>query len=120
MYKAYVYGGFYFCFTVFQSSAFACILYIVALQYDELNLTIGTCMAYLLYMRKIVDTFGEMMNASQQIARVKGASFKIAELLIREIAVKHPEPKDALKKENPEGAIKLENVKFHYPSKKDV
>lgn len=65
VYKAKIYGGFYFCTTVFQSSAFACMLYIVSRQYEKQGLTIGTSMAYLLYMKKIVDVFGEMMNGSQ-------------------------------------------------------
>jgi ABC-type multidrug transport system fused ATPase/permease subunit len=84
LYKAKVYGGFYVCITVLQSSAFCMILYIISLQYDKHNLTVGTCIAYLLYMKKIVDTFSEMLNASQQVARVKGASMAIAELLVRE------------------------------------
>jgi len=63
MRKAIVYGGFYFTMTVFQSSAFACLLWIVSLNYYNEGLTVGTSMAYLLMMRKIVDTFSEMMNA---------------------------------------------------------
>lgn len=117
-YKAKVYGGFYFTFTVFQSSAFACILYIVSESFDSQNLTIGTCMAYLLYMRKIVDNFGEMSNAVQAIAKVQGASYKVAELII-----KAPEVIIAVngkKEETAGGSIDLKNVKFVYPTKKDV
>lgn len=75
-------------------------------------------MAYLLYMRKIVDTFGEMMNAVQQIARVRGASYSIAELLIRKTSV--PMPVKGAKSETPKGDIRMDEVMFHYPSKTDV
>lgn len=63
IYKAYVFGGFYFTFTLFQNFAFCGLLFVVSRTYSEMGLTLGTVMAYLLYMRKIVDAFGEMMNA---------------------------------------------------------
>jgi ABC-type bacteriocin/lantibiotic exporter with double-glycine peptidase domain len=63
MYKAYVFGGFYFTFTLFQNFAFCGLLYVVSRTYGDMGLTLGTVMAYLLYMKKIVDAFGEMMNA---------------------------------------------------------
>jgi ABC-type bacteriocin/lantibiotic exporter with double-glycine peptidase domain len=69
-------------------------------------------------MKTIVDAFGEMMNAYQQVARVKGASYKIAELLIREVAVKMPENGQVV--ENPVGKLDLNNAQFHYPTKPDV
>lgn len=94
MSKAYVYGGFYFTFTVLQSSAFAMILFIVSRTFERENLDVGKAMAYLLYMRKIVDTFGEMMNAFTQIARVKGSSYSIMEILVTENKVKLLRGKD--------------------------
>lgn len=80
----------------------------------------GTAIAYLLYMKKIVDTFGEMLNASQQVARVSGAASKIAQLLARESKVAWP--KNGVKEEsgNFQGEIEFANVKFHYPTKPDV
>lgn len=116
--KAKVYGGFYFVITVFQSSAFACILYIVSQTFDQEGLTIGTCMAYLLYMRKIVDNFGEMSNAIQQIAKVSGASYKVAEMIVT--APQVVIAKNGKRDETPCGTMDLQNVKFYYPTKKDV
>jgi hypothetical protein len=55
--KARVYGTFYFTFTVFQQSAFACILAIVGASFENDSLTVGNTMAYLLYTRKIIDNF---------------------------------------------------------------
>lgn len=120
MEKAYVYGGFYFTFTVFQSSAFACIMYIVSVTFEQEKLDVGKAMAYLLYMRKIVDTFGEMMNAVQQIARVMGASKQIARLLVtpNKVVIKNA-PEGQVNK-MPEGHIEMTDVKFNYPTKKDV
>ncbi len=113
-----VWGGFMFTYKVFQQAAFACILFIVGQYYITEHISIGSTMAYLLYMQKIVDNFGEMSNQLQSIARVQGSSYKIAELIIK--------PPKVVMKENgirtieTEGVVKIEDAKFHYPSKKDV
>lgn len=60
--KSYVWGGFMFTYKVFQQAAFACILFIVGQYYITVHISIGSTMAYLLYMQKIVDNFGEMSN----------------------------------------------------------
>lgn len=52
------------------------------------------------------------------MARVKGASYKIAELLIREITVKIPEKGTVVAE--PKGKLDLVSAKFHYPTKPDV
>lgn len=83
-----------------------------------LNMSVGTTIAYLLFMKKIVDAFGELMNSQSQIARVRGSSYKIAELLQRETSVKMPT--QGWKDPNPKGSIELENVSFNYPSKPEV
>ena len=75
-------------------------------------------MAYLLYMQKIVDNFGEMSNQLQSIAKVQGSSYKIAELIIKPPKVVMKE--NGIRTIDSEGVISIENVKFNYPSKKDV
>jgi hypothetical protein len=50
---------------------------------DE-GLTVGNTMAYLLYMRKICDNFGEMSNAMIAMGKVKGASMKVAEMIVEQ------------------------------------
>ena len=75
-------------------------------------------MAYLLYMQKIVDNFGEMSNQLQSIAKVQGSSYKIAELIIKQPKVVMKE--NGIQTIETEGVINIEDVKFHYPSKKDV
>lgn len=60
--KSYVWGGFMFTYKVFQQAAFACILFIVGRYFITENISVGSTMAYLLYMQKIVDNFGEMSN----------------------------------------------------------
>lgn len=118
IYKANIFGSYLFCNVVFQSSAFTCLLWIVSLKFMVLNMSVGTTIAYLLFMKKIVDAFGELMNSQSQIARVRGSSYKIAELLQRETSVKMPT--QGWKDPNPKGSIELENVSFNYPSKPEV
>lgn len=55
--KSIVWGLFMFGMKVFQSSAFAAMLFIVGKYYISEGLTIGRTMAYLLYMQKIVQVF---------------------------------------------------------------
>lgn len=63
--------------------AFACILYIIGEKFKTTPvLNVGNTMSYLLYMRKIIDNFSEMSNAFISISKVKGASYKVAELII--------------------------------------
>lgn len=103
---------------VFQSSAFVAMLFIMGQYFVSENLTIGTTMAYLLYMQKIVGTFGEMSNHLLTVAKVQGASYKVAELII-----KKPEIVMAINGERPEtakGTVDLDKLQFAYPSKKDV
>lgn len=73
--KSRVWGGFMFTYKVFQQAAFACILFIVGQYFIKENISIGSTMAYLLYMQKIVDNFGEMSNQLQAIAKVQGSSY---------------------------------------------
>lgn len=116
--KARVYGAFYFSFTVLQQAAFACILYIIGVTYEDETLTVGNTMAYLLYMRKIVDNFSEMSNAFIAISKVKGASYKVAELIVSQPKVVFAT--NGKQEIGAEGTVDLKNVKFSYPTMPDV
>lgn len=117
--KARVYGMFYTSFTALQNSAFALILFIIGLTFEnEPNLTVGNTMAYLLYMRKIIDNFGEMSNAFIAISKVKGASYKVAELIIQQPKVVFAEP--GKRESSAEGVVDIKNVRFVYPTMPDV
>ena len=50
-------------------------------------MTIGGVMAFLLYMQSFGNAFFEMVNHSQAIAKVFGASYDIAELIIKKTKV---------------------------------
>jgi len=49
-----------------------------------------------------------------------GASFKIAELLLRESSVVIPPKGTGFKSDTPEGKIDIVDASFHYPTKPDV
>lgn len=59
-----------------------------------------------------------MSNQLQAIAKVQGASYKIAELIIKEPKVIMKV--DGIRTHETEGVVEIDQVKFSYPSKKDV
>jgi ABC-type multidrug transport system fused ATPase/permease subunit len=75
-------------------------------------------MAYLLYMQKITMTFGEMTGHLMTVSKVQGASYKVAELIVKETKLIMTE--NGIKDSTNEGRIDLKDVKFSYPSKPDV
>lgn len=116
--KARIYGIFYINYTVMQHSAFACILYIIGQTYMDEGLTVGNTMAYLLYMRKICDNFGEMSNAMIAMGKVKGASMKVAEMIVEQPKVVFSE--NGKQPTENEGEINCQNVRFAYPTMANV
>jgi len=52
------------------------------------------------------------------VSKVQGASYKVAELIIKKTTLEVKE--GGFKSETHEGRILMENVNFSYPTKKDV
>lgn len=65
-----------------------------------------------------------MMNEIQSVAKVKGASMKIAELIVQKPLVVIPKngkiASEETTTEGDEGNLVMTDLKFHYPSKEDV
>ena len=77
-------------------------------MYVQEGLTIGELTATLLYMKKITQNFGEITNGLQQIAKVYGASYQIAEMIVKEPKVVFK--KDGEKVSHSEGALLMDKV----------
>ena len=88
--------------------AFGGFLWIMASMYVQEGLTIGELTATLLYMKKITQNFGEITNGLQQIAKVYGASYQIAEMIVKEPKVVFK--KDGEKVSHSEGALLMDKV----------
>ena len=95
--------------------AFALILYIIGEKFKTTPvLTVGNTMSYLLYMRKIIDNFSEMSNAFISISKVKGASYKVAELIINQPKIIFAT--DGKRETGLEAQIDIKDCKFAYPT----
>jgi ATP-binding cassette, subfamily B, multidrug efflux pump len=85
--KGYYWGVFMFFLSILRSLAYIGVMYLSGLYYEDENMTIGSVMAYLLYMQSFGNAFSEMFNQAQAIAKVVGASYEIADLIIKKTAV---------------------------------
>lgn len=84
-------------------------------------MTTGGVTAFLFYMVMLVGNFGILAGVFGNIAKVLGASDKIVVLMMREPAIN---TKGGRRLEDEgvavKGDIKIDNIKFNYPSKPDV
>ena len=102
------------------------IIYIIARTYERFNLTLGDVTAVMLYVRTLMNNAGSITNNIQAVAKVFGASYEIAVLIVAPNLVQ----KDGIAKPNIDNVVdgeetsemhvKLDNVKFSYPAKTDV
>ena len=87
---------------------------------DYFDLDIGEVTAVLLYVKTIMNNVGALTNNYQQVSKVFGASYEIAVLIVTPCEIEH------LGTEQPDmttpigGSVKLEDIRFCYPSKPNV
>jgi len=115
--KGYYWGVFMFFLAILRSLAYIGVMYLSGLYYEDENMTIGSVMAYLLYMQSFGNAFSEMFNQAQAMAKVVGASYEIAELIIKKTAV---EIVESGKIKEGDGELNMKDMKFAYPSKMTV
>jgi len=106
-----------FFLAILRSLAYIGVMYLSGLYYEDENMTIGSVMAYLLYMQSFGNAFSEMFNQAQAMAKVVGASYEIAELIIKKTAV---EIVESGKIKEGDGELNMKDMKFAYPSKMTV
>ena len=58
------------------------IIWVVAKTYDTFNLSIGEVTAVMLYVRTLTNNSGSITNNIQAVAKVFGASYEIALLIV--------------------------------------
>jgi ATP-binding cassette subfamily B protein len=101
--------------------AIAAVIYVAGYQVQSGAMTTGGVTAFLFYMVMLVGNFGILAGVFGNIAKVLGASDKIVVLMMRQPPIntiggrKLDDEGVAVK-----GDIKIENIKFNYPSKPDV
>lgn len=122
--KGYFWSIFFLSYKFLQSCGDVAIIYIISVTFEDFELSIGEVTAIMLYVRTLMNNAGSITNNIQAVAKVFGSSYEIALLIVSPNMVLYdgtvkPE-KASTEEENLEGNLKLETVKFSYPSKKDV
>lgn len=98
-------------------------IYILAKTMGYFELTIGEVTAIMLYIRTIMNNTGSLTNNIQAVAKVFGSAYEIAVLIVKPNEIiydgtKKPEEQEEANTDEP--LVKVDNVKFCYPSKPDV
>ncbi|CDW80051.1 abc transporter b family protein [Stylonychia lemnae] len=117
-YKSFWYGIFNFFANFFVFGSMAVIVGLGSKLYQDGEITIGEITAFLFYMMQILMNFMILASVLGSVMSIIGASVKIVEIL------------EYIPKINTSGGNKIEgqiigevtirDVKFHYPTKKDV
>lgn len=58
------------------------VIYIIASNYKSFDMNIGDVTAVMLYVRTLMNNFGSITNNLQAVAKVYGASYEIALLIV--------------------------------------
>lgn len=119
--KGINWGWFMLVLSCLRSIAIIGIMYLASIWYEQEHLTIGSTMAYLLYMQQFGNAFFEFFNQIQAVAKVRGASMEIAKLIVQKpIVVIKDNGTQATQDGAEEGSLIMQDMRFHYPSKEDV
>ena len=116
--RAYHWAVFFFANTVLGSGATIVIILVMSIYFTDFGMTSGKATSILLYQRLISFAIMGITTNLVNISKVWGSSYKCAKIIV---AQKHVlwEGGSTLPK-NEKGDFELKDVKFSYPSKKDV
>eukprot|EP00347_Sterkiella_histriomuscorum_P001240 403372791 len=117
--KAFWYGIFNFVANFFVFGSMAIIVGLGANLYQKNEISIGEITAFLFYMMQILMNFMILASVLGSVMSIIGASYKIVELLEYEPSIK-TEGGAKLDQKPTQGEIMIRDVKFSYPTKKDV
>ena len=120
--RSYFWAFFFMGFGLFARGGDLAIIYIICIKYIDYGLSIGQVFAILMYVRTVMSNVGSITNNVQAIAKVSGSAYEMAILMVKPNKVKfegneRPVGSDGV---NPDGTVDLKDVKFTYPTKKDV
>ena len=116
--RAYFWALFFFSNGVLGQGATVVIILIMSLYFEQFGMTAGKATAILLYQRLVTFSVMGINTHLVNISKVWGASYKCAKIIVAEKHVTW-EGKDTIPG-NQNGDFTLQDVKFSYPSKKDV
>lgn len=93
-------------------------MYLMAIFFDEINITPGKVTTVLMYMRLINFAIMGVNSQLVNLGKVWGSSFKCAKIIVakKKVVWEGTETIEG----NEDGNFDLQDVKFSYPTKKDV
>ena len=94
------------------------IIYLIGRFYGDLNMTAGKATSVLLYQRTVIMAMMGVNTNLVNIGKVWGSSYKCAKMIIAKKKVTWDG--DSKIEKNEAGNFDVQDVKFSYPSKKDV
>jgi ATP-binding cassette subfamily B protein len=95
------------------------IIYIASVLYQRGAISIGAITSFLFYMILLLVNFGMVASVFGNVMAILGASDKIVEIMEHKSQV-NSTGGDQVIEEELKGTIEIKDVKFYYPSKKDV
>ena len=95
------------------------IIYIASILYQRGTITIGAITSFLFYMILLLVNFGMVAAVFGNVMAILGASDKIVEIMEHKSTVNSKGGEKVMESEL-KGTIEIRDVKFNYPSKKDV
>jgi len=115
-----IWGGF-FLFTVqfMLFGAMAGIMYLSGILYQRGKINIGIITSFLFYMVMLLFNFARAASVFGEVMAILGASDKVVELIQYKAAI-NTQGGDKISDNEVSGVIEIKDVKFNYPSKKDV
>ena len=116
--RAYLWAIFFCANTLLGQGATVIIILIMSHFFGTFGITAGEATSILLYQRLVAFAIMGVNTHLTNISKVWGSSFKCAQIIVSE---KHVlwEGKETIPK-NQDGNFDLKDLKFSYPSKKDV
>ena len=120
--RGYLWAFFFLGVNFLKPVAELTIVYIISKNFYALELTVGEVTAIMMYVRTIMLNTSNIANNVQAVAKVYGASYEIAVIIVtpNKVVFEGSEQPENVVEEDGKANIQLEDVKFSYPTKLNV
>lgn len=95
------------------------IMYLSSILYQNGKINIGIITSFLFYMVMLLFNFARAASVFGEVMAILGASDKVVELIQYKEAI-NTQGGEKISETDVTGVIEIRDVKFNYPSKKDV
>lgn len=118
--KAIVMGMWVGTMTFFMFGGTDALIYFASFNYFDYGLSIGDFSSFLFYMFSFLINFSSITNNIASVMGVYGTTAAIAEIYMYNEKIPIEGGDDCTTDSIKDGSVSLQNIKFHYPSKKSI